>query len=109
MKKALTWKTSLLAAGLSAFGSAGLFCLAVFIISVGMGPIGAHPLDIAFSIVGGFIALGVSLFLLWRYVLERKRTPSAIGIVHDILLLLVLFVPFYCLWGEIELFLSRIF
>ena len=109
MQRALTWKTGLLSAGLSASGSAGLFCLAVFVISVGTAPVRAHPLDIGFSMAGGFTALGISILFLGLYVRERKKHPAVIGVVHDFILLLVLFVPFYCLWGCIEAFLSSIF
>jgi len=108
MKQKLTWKTSLLAAALSASGSAGLFCL-ILVLFTGLGPIGAHPLEVGFGIAGGFIMLGTSVLLLFLYICERKKYLSALGILHDIVLLAVLFVPFFLLWNEFELFLSRIF
>ena len=108
MKKVMTWKTSLLAAGLSASGSAGLFCL-ILVLFTGLGPIGAHPLDVGFGIAGGFLMLIVSILLLCLYVCQRKKHLSTLGILHDILLLAILFLPFFYLWAGIEALLSRIF
>lgn len=108
MKPKLTWKTSLLAAGLSASGSAGLFCL-ILVLFTGLGPRGAHPLEVGFGMAGGFAMLGVSTLLLALYINERRRQRSVTGILLDFLLLALLFVPFFLLWGEIEALLSRIF
>ena len=108
MKKVLTWKTSLLSAGLSASGSAGLFCL-LLVLFTGLGPRGAHPLDVGFGVAGGFLMLGVSILLLCLYIRRRKLHCSILGILHDLVLLAVLFLPFFYLWGGIEGLLSRIF
>jgi len=108
MKRVLTWKTSLLTAGLSASGSAGLFCLLTVLFS-GLGPIGAHPLDVGFGFAGGILMLGVSILLLCLYVCQRRKCLSFLGIVHDLILLVILFVPFFLLWGWIESILSKIF
>lgn len=108
MKRVLTWKTALLAAGLSASGSAGLFCL-LTVLFTGLAPRGAHPLDVVFGIAGGFLMLGVSILLLCLYVSQRKLRPSFLGILHDLVLLAVLFLPFFYLWGGIEGLLSRMF
>ena len=108
MKRSLTWKTSLLAAGLSASGSAGLFCL-ILVLFTGLGPAGAHPLEVGFGIGGGILMLFVSILLLCLYISARKACPSLPGILFDFVLLLLLFVPFFQLWNEIEQFLSRIF
>lgn len=108
MKKPLTWRTGLLSAGLSASGSAGLFCL-ILVLFTGLGPRGAHPLETAFGIAGGFAMLGVSILLLSLYICERKKNFSVLGLFHDLVLLAILFVPFFLLWGEIETFLSRLF
>ena len=108
MEPKLTWKTSLLAAGLSASGSAGLFCL-ILVLFTGLGPRGAHPLEVGFGMVGGILMLFVSVLLLCLYINVRKTRPSLPGVLLDAALLLLLFVPFFQLWSEIEQFLSRIF
>ena len=108
MKPILTWKTSLLAAGLSAAGSAGLFCL-ILVLFTGLGPRGAHPLEVGFGIAGGILMLFTSILLLCLYISARKMRPSLPGVLLDAALLLLLFVPFFQLWNETEQFLSRIF
>ena len=108
MKRIFHPKAALLSAGLSASGSAGLFCLLTVLFS-GLGPIGAHPLDVGFGFAGGIVMLIVSILLLCLYVTERKKHPSLWGILLDLILLVVLFLPFFLLWGEIEALLSRIF
>lgn len=109
MKSALSRNTSLLAAALSASGSAGLFCLILVAFAGGLGPIGAHPLEISFGIAGGIAMLVVSILLLGLYIRERKKRLSIPGIFLDLLLLLLLFYPFFLLWAETEGLLSRIF
>lgn len=106
--KPLHWKTSLTAAGLSASGSAGLFCL-LTVLFAGLGPIGAHPLEVGVGFCGGILMLFASIALLYLYIIQRMQRPSVWGILLDILLLLVLFVPFFLLWGVIEALLSRLF
>ena len=108
MKQKLTWKTSLLSAGLSASGSAGLFCL-LTVLFTGLGPRGAHPLEVGFGMAGGWLMLGVSILLLYLYIRQRKLHVSVLGILHDLVLLVVLFLPFFYLWAGIEAMLSRIF
>ena len=108
MKQALTWKTGLLSVGLSASGSAGLFCL-LTVLFTGLGPRGAHPLDVAFGIAGGILMLTASFLLLYFYIRQRRLSPSVWGILLDFVLLAVLFLPFFYLWGWIEGLLSRMF
>ena len=108
MKRHLSWHTSLLAAGLSASGSAGLFCL-LLVLFTGLGPRGAHPLETAFGFAGGILMLMASILLLYLYCRARAKRLSALGILHDFVLLAVLFVPFFLLWGGAETLLSRLF
>ena len=108
MKRTPTRKTALLAAGLSASGSAGLFCL-LTVLFTGLGPRGAHPLDVGFGIAGGILMLAASFLLLYFYVRQRRLSPSVWGILLDFALLAVLFLPFFYLWGWIEGLLSRMF
>lgn len=94
------WKTLLLSAAISATGSAGLYCLAAWGFILGLGETQHYPLEFAGSIlIGGFCALAFLGFLAlyWR---ERKKQFSPKGILIDLSLALLLFIPFLsiCIW-----------
>lgn len=114
MKK-LEWKRlrrfvvpALLALGLSAAGSAGLYCLLTWYKLVSFGEIIISPIDYRASIIAGLFCLVAAVMLFLFYVISRHKNFTMRGVALDIGVLLLSFMPLYALWDVLYELLSRI-
>ena len=99
VQRHMSWQTSLLALALSAVGSAGLYCLAVWISFAAFGEIRRYPLEYTGSITGGMVCLFLCFLLLFFYIHFRQKCPSVKGILLDFGLVLLFFFPFLSVWN----------
>lgn len=96
--KHITWKTSLIALGISAVGALGLGCVLLYLGSVAFGEAHKHPIAHPMSIAVGLISFFMVILLFCLYVKQRSERPSVKGVVLDVLLALLCLVPFVFLW-----------
>ena len=92
-------KTKLLSVLLSAFGSGGLsFFLMFFLSSASQEAHLKFPLSIAASSLGALGCLVLCLIIVWLYYRLRVKHNDKKGIVTDIVVAILLFVPFFVMW-----------
>ncbi len=95
----LKLKTKLMAVMLSAFGSGGLcFFLIIFFSTALEDPHLKYPLDIAASSFGALVCLILCIVITVLYIGLRVKHDYQKGIVTDILVVILLFVPFFIMW-----------
>lgn len=95
----LKLKTKLMSVLLSAFGSGGLcFFLIIFFSTALEDPHLKYPLDIAASSFGALVCLILCIVITALYIGLRVKHDYKKGIVTDILVVILLFVPFFVLW-----------
>lgn len=97
--KNCTWKTSVIALGLSAAVSLGICCVLLYLASVAFGEVHKHPIAHPMSIAVGLISFFMVILLFCLYVKQRSERPSVKGVVLDVLLALVCLVPFFYAWA----------
>lgn len=98
---------ALIAAALSAAGSAGLYCLLTWYSLVAFGEAGISPIDYRASIIVGIFMLFACVMIALFYVISRHKNFTIRGILLDLAVLLVTFIPFYLFWDVIYTVLSR--
>lgn len=95
----LKLKTKLMAVLLSVFGSGGLnFFLIFFFSTVCQEAHLKYPLDIAASALGALVCLVLCIVITALYIGLRVKHDYKKGIVTDILVVILLFVPFFVMW-----------
>lgn len=99
---------ALFSLALSACGSAGLYCLLTWYNLVCFGEIGISPIDYRASIIVGVLMLFACVMIALFYVISRHKNFTIRGILLDLGVLLVAFMPFYALWDVLYNWLSHI-
>lgn len=99
----LKLKTKLMAVLLSAFGSAGLYCfiLQVFI-AIGSRDVNENPIQSAASVFGYLTCLVLCIAITALYIVFRIKKSYKKGILTDILVVILLFVPFFFMWNGLH-------
>ena len=87
MKKILPLITAL---GISAVGMAGLYCALTALSCFMDGDPSRHPVAYPASILGGLLCLAAFLACCYGYIRLRKKAPSALWTVADVILALAL-------------------
>lgn len=95
MKEHLTRRTTVLSLGISAAGGVGLACF-LWWLTLGLGGPEWYPVAYPASMAGGFVALLAFAGLCIGYVYQRKKYPSRLGVVVEVLISLV-FLPLFTL------------
>ncbi len=95
MKEHLTRKTTVLSLCISAAGGAGLACF-LWWLTLGLGGPKRYPVAYPVSMAGGFMALLAFVGLCIGYVYQRKKHPSRLGVVVEVVMSLV-FLPLFTL------------
>ncbi len=88
-----------ISAAISAMGSAGLYCILIWFSIVAFGEMQNYPVAYPASILGGTICFFLCIALLFWYVRERQKRFSLVGVLLDILLCVLLFVPMFLVWN----------
>lgn len=88
-------KTSLLSLILSADIAFGAYCFMIWLAIVIFNSVKVFPIARALSIIFGVLSFVAAVLLLILYIRERKKRPSAKGVVIDILLLILCLVPIF--------------
>ncbi len=94
-------KTGALAAALSAMGSAGLYCLLLWVGTIAFGEVQKYPIANRFSMAGGSICLLICILLLFLYVHVRQKKPSLLGVFLDVGVCVLFFAPMFLFWNFI--------
>ena len=94
-------KTSALAVALSAMGSAGLYCLFLWVSTIAFGEVQKYPIANRFSMAGGFVCLLICILLLFLYVHIRQKKPSLLGVFLDVGVCVLFFAPMFLFWNFI--------
>lgn len=102
-----------LSSSLSAFfvsvtSSAGFYCLFVWCVLTAFGEIRLHPLEYIGSISGGSVCLIACILLIGYYYQQRKKHFSLRGIVLDVTLMVLFFIPMLSVWNCVHFFLENL-
>lgn len=92
------WKTSALSLTLSAVCSLGTVMLLVWLDTRGVRD---YPIEYAFSVGLGWLALAATVVLTAVYVIFRRKYPSFKGILWDCGTFLTFLLPTFFLWFQI--------
>lgn len=96
-------KTSLVSLGLSAAGTLGLYCALTYIgCSMMRSSTMRFPIEEPTSFFLGLFCLFGFVFLLVLYVIFRKKSPSAPGVIIDVLTALWYVIPLAYLYGGLH-------
>ncbi len=98
----LKLKTKLMSVLLSAFGSAGLYCFILCVFTIGTRETYYNPIENHASFFGGLICLVLCIAITALYIVFRIKKSHKKGIVTDILVVILLFVPFFFMWNELH-------
>ena len=99
----LNLKTKLMSVLLSAFGSAGLYCFILqVLIAIASRDTDETPIERAVSAFGGLTCLVLCIAITALYIGYRIKKRYKKGIVTDILVAILLFVPFFFMWNELH-------
>ena len=79
-----TVKTSLVSLALSHAGVLGIICFFIWMSMAAFGEASQHPIGYPFSVCVGMLSLFAFLALLVLYLYFRRKTPSVIGFVIDV-------------------------
>lgn len=101
VSKSGSLKTSALAVALSAMGSAGLYCLFLWVSTIAFGEVQKYPIANRFSMAGGFVCLLICILLLFLYVHIRQKKPSLLGFFLDVGVCVLFFAPMFLFWNFI--------
>lgn len=101
VSKSGSLKTSALAVALSAMGSAGLYCLFLWVSTIAFGEVQKYPIANRFSMAGGFVCLLICILLLFLYVHIRQKKPSLLGVFLDVGVCVLFFAPMFLFWNFI--------
>lgn len=96
-----TRKTSALALGLSAVGSAGLYCFFVWMSIAAFHEAEKYPVTYPASVGGGMACLGLFV-LLSAYYIHLRRNSNWKGWVLDVAMAIVYLPGWFCLWSWIS-------
>ncbi len=99
---------AIFAVAISACGSAGLCCLAVWNRLVAFGEAGISPIDYRASIIVGLFMAFACVMLALFYIISRHKNFTIRGVLIDLGALVITFIPFFTLWTLLYDWISKL-